>query len=627
MIGWWRDVIHEAEGGVDHTRVGPDQPALWHDHVHRLGGDVFVAWFWAFFDASLFVDEAKQFVRVEATGGNWPPKGIEVFDPWHLPLLNTLILLLSGTTVTWAHHALLHNDRQGLKWGLIATVLGVLFSIVQVFEYSHAAFAFSGNIYGATFFMATGFHGFHVMIGTIFLIVCLARALQGQFTPAAASRLRIRRVVLAFRGRGLVVPVRVHLSLGLGLGPRRARNHRAVSVRRTGARRRLVPGRRHRPLPSKSMSQRSAWRVLLAPGLATALGVATLIGLGAWQIERMGAKQRLITRVEQRAHQTPQALPRSKAGDNCIQRATDYTRVELSGVFQHDKEAHVHGLLSRGSRDAFQGYCILTPLTLPDGTTSSGEPGFRADRAGRSGHAAGGASRRPADDRRLDARTPAAGPVHSPGRSGAQQLVHPRPGSDWQGVRARSPGALRGRCRCNAQSRRPAVGRDDRPDLPRQSSAIRDHVVSAGAWAFRRFRRMGPQGRQHVRRERLVSSARQSYPSNGKGLTVLHISTRGETSALGFCDVLLAGLARDGGLYVPETWPRLSAQSIAGFSGLPYAAVAETVIGPFVDGEIEPAAFRAMVQDAYATFRHPRSALWSRSGTTCMCWSSFTGRH
>ena len=86
--------------------------------------------------------------------------------------------------MTWAHHALLENDRQGLKYGLILTILlGATFTCVQAFEYSHAAFHFSGNIYGATFFMATGFHGFHVLIGTIFLIVCLLRAYAGQFTP------------------------------------------------------------------------------------------------------------------------------------------------------------------------------------------------------------------------------------------------------------------------------------------------------------------------------------------------------------------------------------------------------------------------------------------------------------
>jgi cytochrome c oxidase subunit 3 len=86
--------------------------------------------------------------------------------------------------VTWAHHALLHNDRKGLKQALWLTViLGVLFSLCQAYEYGHAAFAYSGNIYGATFFMATGFHGFHVIVGTIFLAVCLARVYKGHFTP------------------------------------------------------------------------------------------------------------------------------------------------------------------------------------------------------------------------------------------------------------------------------------------------------------------------------------------------------------------------------------------------------------------------------------------------------------
>jgi cytochrome c oxidase subunit 3 len=148
----------------------------------------FVAWFWAFFDASLFSDEAILASRVEVTGGQWPPRGVEVFDPWHLPLLNTLILLTSGTTVTWAHHALIHNDRRSLVWGLALTILlGLLFTSIQAYEYAHAAFAFNrnngGNIYGSTFFMATGFHGFHVIIGTIFLIVCFFRALAGHFKP------------------------------------------------------------------------------------------------------------------------------------------------------------------------------------------------------------------------------------------------------------------------------------------------------------------------------------------------------------------------------------------------------------------------------------------------------------
>ena len=183
MAAWWGDVIKEAEHQGHHTRV----VQLHHRYgmILFIASEVmfFVAWFWAFFDASLFAGEAGQYARVEFTGGHWPPKGTEVFDPWHLPLLNTLILLTSGTTVTWAHHALLHGDREGVKKGLLLTVLlGALFTVVQVYEYAHAAFAFKGSIYGATFFMATGFHGAHVLIGTIFLLVCLMRVMAGHFT-------------------------------------------------------------------------------------------------------------------------------------------------------------------------------------------------------------------------------------------------------------------------------------------------------------------------------------------------------------------------------------------------------------------------------------------------------------
>jgi cytochrome c oxidase subunit 3 len=183
MAAWWTDVVREAESG-HHTRVV--QMHHRYGMILFIASEVmfFVAWFWAFFDASLFANEAIQASRVEHTGGVWPPKGTEVFDPWHLPLLNTLILLTSGTTVTWAHHAMLHGDREGVKKGLILTIiLGVIFSAVQFYEYSVAPFAFKNSIYGATFFMATGFHGFHVLVGTIFLAVCLVRVYAGHFTP------------------------------------------------------------------------------------------------------------------------------------------------------------------------------------------------------------------------------------------------------------------------------------------------------------------------------------------------------------------------------------------------------------------------------------------------------------
>ena len=183
MIAWWSDVVREAHQGY-HTPVV--QIGLRYGMILFIASEVmfFVAWFWAFFEAALNPGDAAQVMRLEFTGGHWPPSGMEVFDPWHLPLINTLILLTSGTTVTWAHHALLHNYRRGLVWGLVCTVLlGLSFTGVQAYEYLHAPFSFAGSIYGSTFFMATGFHGAHVIIGTIFLAVCLLRAVRGDFTP------------------------------------------------------------------------------------------------------------------------------------------------------------------------------------------------------------------------------------------------------------------------------------------------------------------------------------------------------------------------------------------------------------------------------------------------------------
>ena len=179
MFAWWADVVDESQHG-DHTpvvRIG-----LRYGVVLFIMSEVmfFLAWFWSFFKHAMYpMTEVSPKID-----GVWPPAGIETFDPWHLPLINTLILLLSGAAVTWAHHALAHeNNRDDMKWGLIiAVVLGVFFTILQAYEYSHAQFGFAGNIYSASFFMATGFHGFHVVIGTIFLLVCLIRLQAGQFT-------------------------------------------------------------------------------------------------------------------------------------------------------------------------------------------------------------------------------------------------------------------------------------------------------------------------------------------------------------------------------------------------------------------------------------------------------------
>ncbi|TBW34971.1 cytochrome c oxidase subunit 3 [Siculibacillus lacustris] len=183
MGAWWSDVIGEAHAG-HHTPVVSLH--LRYGMILFIASEVmfFVAWFWAWFDAAFYPADLKQYMRTEVTGGVWPPHGIETFDPWHLPFLNTLILLLSGTTVTWAHHALIEGDRKALRQGLGLTVaLGLMFTTLQAYEYSHAHFGFAGSIYGAAFFMATGFHGFHVIVGTIFLAICLIRANAGHFTP------------------------------------------------------------------------------------------------------------------------------------------------------------------------------------------------------------------------------------------------------------------------------------------------------------------------------------------------------------------------------------------------------------------------------------------------------------
>ena len=187
MFGWWRDVIKEAHEGYETPVV---QLHLRYGMILFIASEVmfFVAWFWAYFNTALFPADVHQVLRGDLIGHVWPPVPSEhfkgTFDPWHLPLLNTLILLTSGTTVTWAHHALLHGDRKSLINGLWLTVLlGLSFTGVQAYEYAHAAFTYSGHIYGATFFMATGFHGAHVIIGSVFLIVCLIRAYAGHFTP------------------------------------------------------------------------------------------------------------------------------------------------------------------------------------------------------------------------------------------------------------------------------------------------------------------------------------------------------------------------------------------------------------------------------------------------------------
>ena len=176
MFGWWRDVIREAEGGWHHTPIV--QIGLRYGMALFIASEVmfFAAFFWAFFDASIS--------PMAAVEGTWPPPGIETFDQWKIPFLNTLVLLTSGFTVTWAHHDIRMDRRLKAIIAMWVTIaLGVSFTVLQAYEYLHAPFTIDGGIYGSTFFMATGFHGFHVIIGTCFLAVCLLRLHQGHFKP------------------------------------------------------------------------------------------------------------------------------------------------------------------------------------------------------------------------------------------------------------------------------------------------------------------------------------------------------------------------------------------------------------------------------------------------------------
>ncbi|AVO36762.1 cytochrome c oxidase subunit 3 [Pukyongiella litopenaei] len=181
MFGWWSDVIKESHEG-DHTpvvRIG-----LRYGFILFIMSEVmfFFAWFWSFFKHAIYPMETY-------VGSTYVPPNIHAIDAFHLPLINTLVLLLSGCAVTWAHHALVHeNNRRDLITGLaVGIVLGIAFTVLQAYEYGelllHEGWEFGGDRFFSNFFMATGFHGFHVIIGTIFLIVCLLRAIKGDFTP------------------------------------------------------------------------------------------------------------------------------------------------------------------------------------------------------------------------------------------------------------------------------------------------------------------------------------------------------------------------------------------------------------------------------------------------------------
>nr|YP_010408168.1 cytochrome c oxidase subunit III [Septaria lineata]URF21541.1 cytochrome c oxidase subunit III [Septaria lineata]USS60654.1 cytochrome c oxidase subunit 3 [Septaria lineata] len=176
MVQWWRDVIREGTFQGFHTvKVGK---GLRWGMILFIVSEVcfFFAFFWAYFHSSL--------APSPELGSCWPPVGINPLNPFEVPLLNTAVLLASGVTVTWAHHALMEGDRMNGIQGLIATVvLGVYFTFLQGGEYYEAPFTIADGAYGSAFFVATGFHGLHVLIGSSFLLVCLVRVWTQHFSP------------------------------------------------------------------------------------------------------------------------------------------------------------------------------------------------------------------------------------------------------------------------------------------------------------------------------------------------------------------------------------------------------------------------------------------------------------
>nr|AYN50451.1 cytochrome c oxidase subunit 3 [Corthylus rubricollis] len=175
MYQWWRDITRESTFQGNHTMKVCN--GLRWGMILFITSEVFffIAFFWAFLHSSLSPSME--------IGLNWPPKGIETFNPLEIPLLNTLILLSSGLTITWAHHSLMENNYSQTLISLSLTIfLGIYFSILQSLEYVEAPFTISDSSYGTTFFMTTGLHGMHVMVGTSFLTVCLMRLKNNHFS-------------------------------------------------------------------------------------------------------------------------------------------------------------------------------------------------------------------------------------------------------------------------------------------------------------------------------------------------------------------------------------------------------------------------------------------------------------
>uniref|UniRef100_UPI003001E3C6 cytochrome c oxidase subunit III n=1 Tax=Arria brevifrons TaxID=2908858 RepID=UPI003001E3C6 len=175
LIQWWRDVVRESTYQGFHTKK-VIKGLQWGMILFIISEIfLFISFFWTFYHNSLSPN-------IEL-GSLWPPMGIITFNALQVPLLNTTILLASGITITWSHHSLMENNFKQIKQSLAFTIiLGLYFTTLQLFEYYEAPFSIADSVFGSTFFVATGFHGLHVIIGTTFLIICFFRMYFMHFT-------------------------------------------------------------------------------------------------------------------------------------------------------------------------------------------------------------------------------------------------------------------------------------------------------------------------------------------------------------------------------------------------------------------------------------------------------------
>nr|AWV83255.1 cytochrome oxidase subunit III [Hyalessa maculaticollis] len=175
MIQWWRDISREGTFQGLHTFVVTN--GLKMGMILFIVSEIFffISFFWGFFHSSLS--------PVMDIGMIWPPMGIITFNPMQIPLLNTMILLCSGISITWSHHSMMEGKHYECLMSMLLTVLlGMYFTILQLYEYIEASFCISDSIYGSSFFMSTGFHGIHVIIGTTFIMICFLRQKSFHFS-------------------------------------------------------------------------------------------------------------------------------------------------------------------------------------------------------------------------------------------------------------------------------------------------------------------------------------------------------------------------------------------------------------------------------------------------------------